>query len=208
MWKLELVKLTVLYPNRKKSNFNNANEDKSKIGNTYSNRGMSLEDDLNLTNLYYLSNGIANIHKKPTPIQIVKVDYPKRSAAVIREAYFKQPSTTDYNGIYKGKYIDFEAKETNNKSSFPLQNFHSHQIKHMQSVIKHGGIAFVILKFSMYNEIYFLKASDILSFWDRQESGGRKSISKSEVEQVGIHLNTSYPDFVPYLKCIDELYQL
>lgn len=79
---------------------------------SYSNRGMTLEADLNETNQYYLVNGIAVIHKKPTPVQIVNVDYPKRSAAVIKEAYFKQSSTTDYNGVYKGRYIDFEAKET------------------------------------------------------------------------------------------------
>ncbi|WP_217608713.1 Holliday junction resolvase RecU, partial [Bacillus sp. GbtcB15] len=67
---------------------------------TYSNRGMSLEDDLNETNKYYLENQVAVIHKKPTPVQIVNVDYPRRSAAVIKEAYFKQSSTTVYNGIY------------------------------------------------------------------------------------------------------------
>ena len=36
-------------------------------------RGMNLEEDINLTNQYYLANDIAVIHKKPTPIQIVKV---------------------------------------------------------------------------------------------------------------------------------------
>lgn len=70
------------------------------------NLGMVLEEMINDTNTYYLNNNIAVIHKKPTPIQIVKVDYPSRNKAVITEAYYKTPSTTDYNGIYKGKYIE------------------------------------------------------------------------------------------------------
>ena len=77
-----------------------------------SNRGMTLEQELNDTNLYYRNNDIAVIYKKPTPITINKVDYKNRKDAVIKEAHFMIPSTTDYNGIYKGKYIDFEDKET------------------------------------------------------------------------------------------------
>ena len=74
---------------------------------TYANRGMGLENDISLSNEFYLNNDIAVIYKKPTPITIAKVDYPSRLEAVIKEGYFKTPSTTDYNGIYKGKYIDF-----------------------------------------------------------------------------------------------------
>ena len=62
---------------------------------SHSNRGMNLENDLNDTNNYYLSNDIAVIYKKPTPITINKVDYKSRTDAVIKEAHFKTPSTTD-----------------------------------------------------------------------------------------------------------------
>ena len=82
-----------------------------------SNLGMTLEKDLEETNLYYLNNNIAVIYKKPTPIQVVNVNYPARNRAKITEAYYKTPSTTDFNGIYKGKYIDFDAKETSSKTS-------------------------------------------------------------------------------------------
>lgn len=102
-------------------------------------RGMNFEAEINATNDYYLMRGLAVIHKKPTPIQIVKVDYPQRSRAKITEAYFRQASTTDYSGVYQGYYLDFEAKETQNKSSFPLKNFHEHQIMHMENVLKQKG---------------------------------------------------------------------
>ena len=74
---------------------------------SFSNRGMSLEKDINQSNTYYLDEDKAVIHKKPTPVTIVKVDYPARNKAKITEAYYAESSTTDYNGIYKGKYIDF-----------------------------------------------------------------------------------------------------
>src|SRR5690625_1166194 len=124
----------------------------------YSNRGMSLEDDIQQTNQFYLEVNKAVIHKKPTPIQIVNVHYPKRSAAVITEGYFQAKSTTDFNGVYRGKHIDFEAKETKNKTLFPLANIHEHQFIHMQSILNHGGICFFIIRFTVFDEIYFVPA--------------------------------------------------
>lgn len=108
----------------------------------YGGRGMSLEKDIERSNQFYMKHRRAVIHKKPTPVQVVHVDYPKRSQAVIKEAYFRTPSTTDYNGIYQGYHIDFEAKETKNKTSFPLQNIHEHQVRHMSHVSEQGGIVF------------------------------------------------------------------
>ncbi|MEC0274726.1 Holliday junction resolvase RecU [Peribacillus frigoritolerans] len=172
---------------------------------SYSNRGKTLEDDLNETNQYYLAHGIAVIHKKPTPIQIVDVHYPKRSAAVIKEAYFKQASTTDYNGVYKGKYIDFEAKETKNSSSFPLKNFHDHQIEHMKHIIQHDGIAFVIIRFSAMDDIYLMSSEQLSFYWKRMKEGGRKSITLQEVESSSRKITLGFQPRIDYIKVVDSL---
>jgi recombination protein U len=95
-------------------NYPNKKEHSNKVCIEYGNRGMTLESDINSSNKYYLDNDIALIYKKPTPIKVVKVNYIKNK---ITEGYYEVPSTTDYNGIYKGKYIDFEAKETKSKTS-------------------------------------------------------------------------------------------
>jgi recombination protein U len=175
---------------------------------TYGKRGMTFEEDINETNQYYLDQGIAVIHKKPTPIQIVNVDYPKRSAAVIKEAYFKQASTTDYNGVYKGRYIDFEAKETKQQTSFPLKNFHEHQIVHMKEVMNQKGICFVLLRFSLTEEVFYLETKDLLFFWDRMENGGRKSITKEEISKNGFSIPLGFHPRIDYIKIIDNLYYL
>ncbi|WP_042457754.1 Holliday junction resolvase RecU [Neobacillus dielmonensis] len=199
--------MSVNYPNGKKY-VQRQIEPKLLVNNqkngTFSNRGMTLEEDINETNQYYLEQKIAVIHKKPTPIQIVQVDYPKRSAAVIKEAYFKLASTTDYNGVYKGKYIDFEAKETQNPTSFPLKNFHQHQITHMEQVLSHGGICFVIIRFTKFDEVYLLSAQHLLFYWNRMTGGGRKSITKQEIEENGHYIPLGYQPRIDYIKVIED----
>lgn len=172
----------------------------------FSNRGMSLEEDINLTNQHYLDQDLAIIHKKPTPIQIVNVNYPRRSAAVITEAYFKQASTTDYNGVYKQRYVDYEAKETKNKTLFPLANFHEHQINHMKSTIKHGGICFILIRFTFHDETYFVKVETLLDYWNDQLNGGRKSIPYDSIKKHGYLIPFKYHKRVDYLPIVDRLY--
>jgi recombination protein U len=198
--------LTIRYPDGKPYIQNREKPTGQKRKPKHGNRGMTLEEDINRSNDYYLTNGVAVIHKKPTPVQIVDVNYPKRSAAIIKEAYFKTPSTTDYNGVYRGKYIDFEAKETKNKTSFPLQNFHLHQIDHIRGVLSQSGICFVLLRFSTLAEVYFLDANHLLYFWNVQNNGGRKSMKKSEIVQWGHFIPQGYRPRIDYLKVIDNIY--
>ena len=173
-----------------------------KTNPNYANRGMGLEAELNETNQYYLINDIAVIHKKPTHITIKKVNYRSRYDAQIEEAYFKTPSTTDYNGIYKGKYIDFEAKETKLKSSFPLNNIHEHQIRHLNQISKHGGIGFIIVRFTTLNETYLLRNEDLFSFLKNSK---RKSIPLSYFKVYGFLIKDKYCPRVDYLSIVDKL---
>jgi len=164
--------------------------------NNYGNRGMTLESDLNDTNNYYLEKNIAVIYKKPTPIQVVETNYEK-----ITKAYFKQPSTTDYNGIYKGYYIDFEAKETTSKTSFPLSNIHNHQIIHLKKIIEHGGIGFLIVRFTRLDKTYLLFAEDLLDFLDKTK---KKSIPLSFFEEKGFEIEFKLNPRIDYLSIVKK----
>lgn len=167
----------------------------------YGNRGMSLESDLNIANEQYLLNNIAVIHKKPTPITINQVDYKSRIDATIKEAHFKIPSTTDYNGVYKGKYLDFEAKETK-LDAFPLSNIHNHQIKHLQKIVEHGGIGFLIVRFNKYNKTFLLEEKKLTDFLNKET---RKSIPISYFEKNGYTIDTKWNPRIDYLKIIDKI---
>lgn len=168
----------------------------------FANRGMSFEKMINESNSYYLSRGLAVIHKKPTPIQIVKVDYPHRSRAKIVEAYFRQASTTDYSGVYKGHYIDFEAKETRQKKSMPMKNFHSHQIEHMEAVLEQKGICFVLLHFSSLRKTYLLPASYLIEFYKIDKGG--KSMPLTYIQEHGYPIEMQQLPSIPYLEIIEQ----
>ncbi|HFI0172638.1 TPA: Holliday junction resolvase RecU [Streptococcus suis] len=169
---------------------------------SFANRGMSFEAAINDSNHYYLAQEIAVIHKKPTPVQIVKVDYPKRSRAKITEAYFRQASTTDYSGVFKSRYIDFEAKETRQKASMPMKNFHEHQIEHMKQVVKQGGICFVLLHFSALKKTYLLPADPLITFY--QMDMGSKSMPLSYIREHGFEIKMGSFPSIPYLDIVEK----
>lgn len=170
---------------------------------SYSKRGMSLEHDINEANNYYLVNDIAVIYKKPTPITITKVDYPSRASAVIKEAYFNVPSTTDYNGLYKGRYIDFEAKETK-QNYFPLANIHHHQIEHLKNIMNNKGIGFLIVRFTLINKTYLLETKYLLDFIKNSD---RKSIPLDYFENYGYIIKEKYNPRVDYIEILEIIYK-
>lgn len=165
----------------------------------YGNRGMDLEELINLTNKYYLDNDIALIYKKPTPIGISKVKYENNKRTIV-ESYFKEQSTLDYNGLYKGYYIDFDAKVTNNKTSFPLSNIHEHQIKHIRNVIKHKGITFLIIRMNLR---YFLLPGDKLIYFI--DNNDKKSIPYEYIINNSYEIKEKISPSLDYIKIVDLL---
>ena len=183
------------YPNAIKKNVN-------KTITNHKNRGMSLEEALNKTNIYYLENGLAVIYKKPTPIKVLETKYKEGNKQLITKAVYEKKSTTDYNGVYKGKYLDFEAKETENKKYFSFTNIKKHQIAHIKKVMKQKGISFVIIGFSKLDRTFLLESKIIIEMMDKN----KKNISIHELEEKGYEIKESYNPRLNYLKIIDNLY--
>ena len=165
----------------------------------YGNRGMNLEQDINLTNTYYLEKKIALIYKKPIPIKVLKINETKTR---IKDGFYEQKSTLDYSGIYKERYIEFDAKETNSKTSFPISNIHKHQIEHIKNVLYYKGIAFLIIRFNYHNKTFILMGEDLINFLNETD---RKSIPYSYFINNCKEVAIKYAPRLDYLKIIDIL---
>lgn len=169
------------------------------FNSTYANRGMSLENDINDTNKYYLTYDIALIYKKPTPIRVTKTNYNNMR---ISDGFFEEQSTLDYNGVYKGYYVEFDAKETNSNSSFPISNIHVHQMEYIKKVIRHGGIVFLIVRFNKLHKDFVITGDDIIKFILTND---RKSIPLSYFEDNGYKIDIKYAPRIDYIKIVDKI---
>ncbi len=168
---------------------------------SYKNRGMWLEHIINDSNTFYINKDKAIIYKKPTPIKVLDVSYPTRKTTVINKAVFESISTLDYNGIYKGKYIEFDAKECKGKTSFPLSNIKNHQIEHIKNILRHKGIVFLII--FMNNNFFLLKGEDLINFINNNT---RKSMPYNFIDTVGHKIKEKYNPRLDYLEVIDKIY--
>ena len=171
---------------------------KINFNSTFANRGMGLENDINETNKYYNQYDIALIYKKASPIRINQTDYKHMR---ITDGFFESPSTLDYNGVYKGKYIEFDAKETKSKTSFPINNIHKHQIEYIKKVLKQSGIVFLIVRFSSLDEDYLLNGKDLINFLSTND---RKSIPLDYFKKKCYKLEIRYAPRLDYLKIVDK----
>ena len=151
------------------------------------------------TNKYYLLNNIAIIYKKPTPIAIQKTEYAGKH--IKTTGFLKAKSTLDYVGLYKGRYLDFDAKSTLNKTAFSLSNIGKHQLAHIENIINHGGISFLIIEMNM--GFFLLRGESLIDFIKNNE---RKSIPYDYMKANACQIKLGINPKIDYIKSIDELY--
>lgn len=161
-------------------------------------RGSALEELINRTNDCYREKKLALIQKVPTPITPIEID---KNSRHITLAYFDMKSTVDYIGVVQGVPVCFDAKECSAKT-FPLQNIHPHQIAFMKEFQEQGGIAFILLRYSAEDEVYYVPFDVIEKFWKRMEQGGRKSITYEELTDASWKIRSHREMLVHYLEQI------
>ena len=86
-------------------------------------------------------------------------------------------------------------------TAFPIANVHTHQIDQIRCVIRHQGIAFLIIK--MNNFYYLLKGEDFLLFID---NSNRKSIPYTYIKNNAHLIKEGYQPALDYLNTVDEIY--
>lgn len=157
-----------------------------KIKNTFGNKGMYTEALVNKTIDWYKENKIAIFRKSFVPI------------AFQEDANFFISGTADidYYGIYQGKYISFEVKETS-KNYFLISNIKKHQIETLKEIFFHKGISFLLLNFlNGENEIWIIFYSQIKKLIEKKI----KQIKMSDVSKYGICVPVEYPGIVDWIK--------
>lgn len=130
------------------------------------NRGKYLETLIERSNIQYDLKGIATINKIPTPMT-----HRSRDGKIFDARYTKK-STVDFIGIHNGKFIAFDTKQTS-LTNLPFKNIEQHQIEYLTKTHEKGGICFILILFTKFNELYRL---DIQELKELKESLNRASI--------------------------------
>lgn len=154
---------------------------------SYSNRGIGLEKIINNANAIYQNKQSATVVKIPTPTKILYKNCNGYRLPI--KAFYSEKSWLDYIGVVNGVPITFDAKETTNKTSFPLNNVKEHQIRAMQLWNKCKGISFLIVWWKQFNEFYLLPYEILIEAWEKSKRGERKSIPYEQFKKEAIHIN-------------------
>ncbi|AGQ50667.1 Holliday junction-specific endonuclease [Mesomycoplasma hyopneumoniae 7422] len=158
----------------------------------HKNRGMFLEKIINNTIEFYCANGIGIFHKKNLDISFKAVS----KDLAVNDAFIFKKSTVDYYGIYKGIFVAFEAKSTN-ENVLNLKQIPEHQLSYLQKIREHFGCAFFIIFFKQLEKFYIVSIDKINLSW--------KSIPVAFLQKEGFEIPLTYPGIIDFIGYIDQM---
>ncbi|MBJ8061032.1 Holliday junction resolvase RecU [Bacillus cereus] len=164
------------------------------------NRGMAFERLINLANEMYQRGRVALINKRPTPVKVLK-----SKGGRVLNGFYEAKSTVDYDGVYKGRAIAFEAKSTENATRFVLKNIAQHQLDYLEKAEKMGAICFFLIEFSKDKSIFVVPLSVIQSYVRMSyQPKGKKSIPRTDFDIYGYLVEQTERAPIDYLQYVDE----
>lgn len=168
----------------------------------HANRGKQLESLLNATNAQYRRNNWALVDKIPTPIKKIR-NYNGSTFIAVWEA----KSSVDFQGVYNGRSIVFEAKQTKETTRFDLDNIKDHQIRYLEQAEQQGAITFVIIDFYKLDEVYLVPADYVVQCYHKAQEGERKSIPIEAIREFGMRVRSGRGVVLDYLATLDKMYK-
>ena len=154
--------------------------------------GKEFEDMLTRQFNKYRREGKMYCIKVPTEIVIL------RKGAKIVSAFPRAKSEAlDYLGILStGECITFEAKSSNNKTSFPLSQIKEYQFELHKEIRNYTKKVFYIIRMKALGKFYLVTSDEIDEFMENSE---RKSIPVSMLgDSIGVEMQDL--DILKYLK--------
>ena len=141
--------------------------------------------------------GLATVIKIPTSWKVLWKNYGGYRKPI--NAFPESKAFLDFVGVVDGVPVTFDAKETNNKTSFPLSNIKEHQIREMKMWNHCKGVSFLIVYFHQYHEGYLLPYEVLIKAWNNSQKGERKSIPYKQFQSEGIRIYSSNHTYLDWL---------
>lgn len=162
-------------------------------------RGMPFEDLITLSNTIYENKRKAVINKRPTPMKIIGKTKGGQHLCV-----FSEKSTVDYDGVYQGRSIQFEAKTTKHKR-FDLKLLTNNQIKFLNQTEAQGAICFVLVEIRSLQSVFLVPNQMLRQYVKDAQENGRKSIPMDDLEIYAWLVNSKNGVPLAYLDVVDKL---
>lgn len=162
-------------------------------------RGQAFERLLDYTNQIYKSKGIALINKRPTPVKVVK-----SKGTRVLNGFYEAKSTVDYDGVYNGRAIVFEAKTTK-QQSLPLRMIADHQARYLDQAEKQGALSFLIVEMRAIKEVFLVTNDMLQKYIKNAREGGRKSIPLRDLEVYAFLVESQNGVPLDYISVVDRL---